>query len=95
MFTALEKWKFGEACWFNYIAASTIGFGDFSPSFRDGGVSFLELVLLCVSLVLFSLLVAAQRVIFVQDTATELEQQRQRHADEIATANGDKRKFVV
>ena len=61
-FLVTEFWTFSGAMWFSYIAVSTIGYGDFSPSFV--GLPFLlQLATLCIGFVTFALVVHASRVL--------------------------------
>ena len=74
----IEPLTFAETAWFNFVAASTIGFGDVTVSF-NGALRFLvEFVLLCVGLAIFALFIAEDKAMFVQTDAEALAEGRMR-----------------
>jgi hypothetical protein len=54
-FSFLEPWNGSEGVWFAFITASTIGFGDFVPSYGGGPVWVLQSALMIVGVSLWGL----------------------------------------
>jgi hypothetical protein len=54
-FSFLEPWKGSEGVWFAFVTASTIGFGDYVPSYTGGIVWVLQSALMIVGVSLWGL----------------------------------------
>jgi voltage-gated potassium channel len=69
----LEKWKSGEAIYWAFITATTVGYGDFRP--KRGVSRFLAIIIAIHGLILFSILgaIAVQVMFFIAGEHLDLQ----------------------
>jgi voltage-gated potassium channel len=68
----LEKWKSGEAIYWAFITATTVGYGDFRP--KRGITRFLAIIVAIHGLILFSILgaIAVQVTFYIAGERLDL-----------------------
>ena len=70
VFAATEVWTLGECAWFALVAITTLGFGDFSPSFL-GKSFFVQWAVLTLGLKMFALVKQGASVTTVSSEEAE------------------------